>query len=325
MRVIRDLREISETPRASVITIGNFDGVHLAHQQLLKRVVESARLAGALAAAVTFEPHPARVLMPERAPTLLTSSAQKTRLVERLGIDLLVILAFTEELARVTPEDFVREILVKHLRPVSVLVGPNFRFGHRQAGNTQVLEELARQEGFRVEVLSMLTVRGERISSSRIRQLLAEGRVGIAGRLLGRPYSTNGAIVHGMGVGSKQTVPTLNLAPIEELIPREGVYITRTRLGGVRHDSVTNVGYKPTFGEHRLTVESHLLNFTGEITDGQMEVEYFYRLRDERKFPDPAALKAQIHKDARRAEHFFRLSKLLHNRFHRRLVAGELS
>jgi riboflavin kinase / FMN adenylyltransferase len=322
MRVVRNLQELRESPAASVASIGNFDGVHLAHQQLLRRVVECARAAGAAATAVTFEPHPARILAPERAPTLLSSPVDKARLVEQLGIDLLLILPFTEELARLSPGDFVRDILVRHLRPVSIHVGPNFRFGHRQAGNTQALEELARQEGFRVEVLPMLKLRGERVSSSRIRQLLAEGRVGTAGRLLGRPYSIAGPIVRGRGVGKKQTVPTLNMAPIEELIPGEGVYITRTRLDDTRHESVTNVGHKPTFGEHRLTVECHLLNFSDEIKDPKMQVEYLYRLRDERKFPDPAALKAQILKDTGRAGKFFRLSKLLQNRPTRRIVAG---
>jgi riboflavin kinase/FMN adenylyltransferase len=306
MRVIRQLSELPEVPRASAVSVGNFDGVHLAHQQLLKRVIETARASNALAAVITFEPHPARILRPERAPSLLTSTAHKTGLIEKLGIDLLLILPFTEKLARISPEDFVRTILVDGLHAVSVHVGPNFRFGYRQAGNTQVLDELGRQHGFRVEILPMLEVRGERVSSSHVRQLLVEGRVRIAARLLGRPYSTGGPVVQGMGVGSKQTVPTLNLAPIEELIPREGVYITRTRLGEKVHESVTNVGHKPTFGDHRLTVESHLLDFAGEIDDAEMEVEYLYRLRDEKKFPDAVALKTQIQKDVRRALRYFR-------------------
>ncbi len=305
MRVIRQLSELGEVPRATALSIGNFDGVHLAHQQLLKRVIESARAASALAAVITFEPHPARILRPERAPSLLTSTAHKTGLIEKLGIDLLIVLPFTEELARISPQDFVRTILVDGLHAVSVHVGPNFRFGHRQAGNAQVLDELGRRHGFRVEILPMLEVRGERVSSSHVRQLLTEGRVHVAARLLGRPYSTAGPIVQGLGVGSKKIVPTLNLAPIEELIPRDGVYITRTRLGEKAHESVSNVGHKPTVGEHRLTVESHLLNFAGEIDGAEMEVEYLYRLRDERKFPDTAALKAQIQKDVRRAQQYF--------------------
>jgi riboflavin kinase/FMN adenylyltransferase len=311
MRVVRKLEELSAPSQPSVISIGNFDGIHLAHQQLLRRVVECARPAGATATAVTFEPHPASILAPERAPTLLSSPEQKARLIELLGIDLLVILPFTQELARVSPEDFVREILIRHLRPSSIHVGPNFRFGYRQAGNTDLLGKLAQQNGFQVEVLPMLKLRGELVSSSRIRRLLSEGRVSIAGRLLGRPYSTAGPIISGMGIGKTQTVPTLNLAPIKELLPRPGVYVTRTEVSGDFYESVTNVGYKPTFGEHRLTVESHLLSPEVPVRVSEMEVQYLLRLRDEIKFADSSLLVAQIRKDAARARQYFRLSKRL--------------
>ena len=314
MRVIRDLSELREPLRPSVVTIGNFDGVHLAHQRLLESVVRAARRLNATATAVTFEPHPSRVLTPERVPKLLTTLAQKSRLIERLGIELLVVLPFTHELSNLTPLEFVRQVLAGGLGAVSVHVGPNFRFGHQQAGDVRVLAELAGQERFTLEVLPVAEIRGERVSSSRIRQLLSEGRVGKAGRLLGRPYSVGGPVVPGSGVGKQQTVPTLNLAPIDEQLPQNGVYVTRTRLGETAHESATNVGHKPTFGEHRLTVESFLLNFTGEIHATEMEVEFLYRLRDEMKFPSPAALKQQIQKDARRSVKFFRLLKLLQRR-----------
>jgi riboflavin kinase / FMN adenylyltransferase len=321
MRIVHNLRELEKPAQPSAVTIGNFDGVHLAHQQLLRRVVECARPEGARAVAVTFNPHPARILAPGRAPVLLTSLAQKSRLIAALGIDLLVVLPFTPELARLSPHDFVRNILTEGLRAVSIHVGPNFRFGYRQAGTAELLEELAGKEGFKVEVLPMLRVRGERVSSSRIRHLLAEGRVERASRLLGRPHSTQGAIVQGEGVGNRQTVPTLNLAPVEELLPARGVYISRTRLGEAHHESVTNVGHKPTFGEHRLTVESHLLNFRGAIGESEMEIEYLHRLRDERKFPDAPSLLAQIRKDTARAVQFFRLLKIARNRRGQRIAA----
>ena len=314
MRVIRNLDDLADQPRASTITIGNFDGVHLAHQQLLRRVVECARPARAQAVAITFDPHPAYVLAPERAPRLLTSLDRKIESIATLGIELLVVLPFTHELARLSPGSFVQDILVRRLRAVSVHVGPNFRFGYRQAGTTELLKELAREAGFTVEVLPLLQVRGERVSSSRIRHLLAEGRVGKAGRLLGRPYSIQGPIVSGQGVGSRQTVPTLNLGPVKELLPGKGVYVSRTRLGETFHESVTNVGHKPTFGEHQLTVESHLLNLTGEFSEAEMEIEFLHRLRDERKFSDSTSLLAQIRKDASRAAQFFRLSKTLRKR-----------
>jgi len=311
MIVIRNLLELRELLAPSSATIGNFDGVHLAHQALLRRVVESARELGAVPTAVTFDPHPVTVLAPDRAHALLTSIEQRARLIEHLGIERLVVLAFDRDLAALPPAEFVRTILVERLRAASVSVGPNFRFGRRQAGDVKLLAELAPAEGFRLEVLPILHLRHERVSSSRIRGLVAEGRAPMAGRLLGRPFSVEGPIVHGQGVGRAQTVPTLNLAPIPEQLPRTGVYVTRTRLGKQFHDSVTNVGYKPTFGEHRLSVESYLLNFSGEIEEAEMEVAFLYRLRDEMKFPNPAALKAQIQRDAARSLKFFRLLQRL--------------
>jgi len=314
MRVISSFQELRERPQASVITIGNFDGVHLAHQQLLCRVVERSRRRGAAAVAVTFEPHPVKFLAPEHAPKLLTPLERKVRLIEKLGIDALVVLPFNRELAHLSPVEFVRRILVENLRSVSVHVGPNFRFGYRQSGDSEVLAELARQEGFELEVVPFLEVRGERVSSTRIRELLAEGQVHLACRLLGRPYSTFGPIVAGLGVGRKHTVPTLNLAPVEEQLPKIGVYVTRTKLRESVCVSATNVGHKPTFGEHRLTVETYLLDFAGEIAETEMEIEFLYRLRDEMKFQNPAILKIQIQEDARRTGKFFRLLKRLEHR-----------
>ncbi|MGH9327252.1 MAG: bifunctional riboflavin kinase/FAD synthetase [Terriglobia bacterium] len=305
MKVVHDLSQLPPLPRGAALTIGNFDGVHLAHQQLLRRVVERAR--GAVAAALTFEPHPIRVLAPDRAPQLLSPPGERARLIEQQGIELLVVLHFTEDLARVAPESFVRDILVKRLRAVLVCVGPNFRFGYRQAGDTAKLTELSRKEGFAVEILPAVTVRKQMVSSTRIRQLLAEGRVHMAGRLLGRPFRNSGAIVAGESVGRRLTVPTLNLAPVEEQLPRAGVYVTRTHLGEKTFLSVTNVGTKPTFGEHRVTVETHLLNFDSPIHQGAIMVEYLHRLRDEIKFENVEALKIQIQKDARRSLKFFRL------------------
>ncbi len=309
MRTIRQLHELAERPASSVVTIGNFDGVHLAHQKLLRHVVEVARPQGALAVAVTFEPHPIKILAPDHAPKVLTPLARKIDLIAATGIDVLVVLPFTRELAHQTPLEFVRRVLVAPLRASSVHVGPNFRFGYRQSGDTEILEALGNQEGFRVEILPMLRIRGDRVSSTRIRELLTEGHVHKAQRLLGRPFSSRGPIVAGLGVGRKHTVPTLNLAPIEEQLPKIGVYVTRTLLGGISYDSVTNVGFKPTFGDHRLTVETFLLEHSGEIDVVDMEIEFLFRLRDEMKFPNPAILKIQIQEDARRSVKFFRLLK----------------
>ena len=309
MRVIHNLGDLQPAPASCVLTIGNFDGVHLAHVKLLHRVVEVAGSRGALSAAITFEPHPIKFLAPGRAPKLLTPFSRKARLIAQSGIDLLVALPFNRELAHLSPLEFVRSILVQPLHTVAVHVGPSFRFGYRQAGDVEILEELGRQEGFKVEVLPLLEVRGQRVSSTRIRELLVGGKVQVANRLLGRPFSVYGPIVAGMGVGRKHTVPTLNLAPVEEQLPKTGVYVTRTRLGEQLYDSVTNVGHKPTFGDNQsLTVETFLLNFPGgEVQEPDMEIEFLYRLRDEIKFQNPAMLKVQIQEDARRSLKFFRL------------------
>jgi riboflavin kinase/FMN adenylyltransferase len=317
MRVITQPQELRELHAACVVTIGNFDGVHLAHQQVLRRVVEAARRLGAQATAVTFEPHPVKLLAPEHAPKLLTPLPRKVQLIEPTGIDCLVVLPFTKEFAHLSPLQFVRSILIGSLHTVAVHVGPNFRFGYRQSGDTETLQALGRLEGFKVEVVPLLKVRGERVSSSRIRELVAQGRVSKACRLLGRPFYTCGRIVAGLGVGRKHTVPTLNLAPIEEQLPKVGVYVTRTKLAGAWHDSVTNVGHKPTFGDHRLTVETFLLSFAGENDEDEMEIEFLYRLRDEIKFQNPAMLKLQIQEDARRSLKFFRLLRLFQQHAHR--------
>src|ERR1017187_8606620 len=309
MRVISDLKELGKPMAPCVVTIGNFDGVHLAHQTLLRRVVDVGRAQGIGATPITFEPHPIKLLSPDHAPKLLTPLPRKVDLIATTGIDLLVVLPFTRELARQSPLEFVRRVLVDPLHASSVHVGPNFRFGYHQSGDTEILEELGHQEGFRVEVVPLLFMRGDRVSSTRVRELLAEGQVHKANRLLGRPFSSRGPIVAGMGVGRKHTVPTLNLAPIEEQLPKVGVYVTHALLGGVRYDSVTNVGFKPTFGDHRLTVETFLLDFSGQIDETEMEIEFLYRLRDEMKFQNPAILKVQIQEDARRALKFFRLLK----------------
>lgn len=320
MQLIRDLAQLSKTNAAAVVTVGNFDGVHLAHQRILRKVVATARPLGAVATAVTFEPHPVKFLAPDHAPKLLTPLERRARLIESLGIDLLLALPFTKELARLSPQEFVREILVGRLRAASIHVGPNFRFGYRQSGDIEVLGKLARQEGFRLDVVPILEVRGAQVSSTRIRELLSRGRVDLAGRLLGRPFSLFGPIVAGLGVGRKHTVPTLNLAPVEEQVPKMGVYVTRTRLGNELHDSVTNVGNKPTFGNHELTVESFLLDFAGEVTQCEMEIEFLFRLRDEMKFQNPAILKIQIQEDARRSLKFFRLLKTFQQRHAARLA-----
>jgi riboflavin kinase / FMN adenylyltransferase len=314
MQVVRDLLELREPLHKSAVTIGNFDGIHLGHRELLGRVVNSARELDATSVVVTFDPHPAQILAPERVPKTLTPFALKARLIEQEDIDLLAVLRFNRELSMLSPAEFVRRILVEKLRAAVVHVGSNFRFGHQRAGDTALLAELGRKSGFRVETLPLIKIRGQQVSSSQIRHSLSEGKVEIAGRMLGRPYAVSGAVVAGEGIGHKKTVPTLNLGPVKQQLPKNGVYITRARVSGALHESVTNVGHKPTFGQHRLTVETFLLNFQGEVQALEMEIEFLHRLRDEIKFSDAEALKQQIQQDVKKSLEFFRLTKRLHVR-----------
>jgi riboflavin kinase/FMN adenylyltransferase len=292
----------------SALTIGNFDGVHAGHREILRRVVELAHERGWKPSVLTFDPHPARIVAPERAPRLLTTLEERALLMRDAGIEQVLILPFTRELAAFSPERFVREIVVARLEARAVLVGDNFRFGHDHAGDTRLLAELGRQHGFLVEAVPAIRMRGRVVSSSAVRRLVEEGNVALAGRLLGRPVALAGEVVAGQGIGSKQTVPTLNLAPAAEVLPASGVYITRTTdpASGRRWPSVTNIGTRPTFGGESVTVETFLLVPLEGASPRSIRVEFLRRLREERRFEDAAALKRQILGDVGRAQSYFR-------------------
>ncbi len=309
MRIIRQPLESPESLPASVITIGNFDGVHRAHCELFRRVVNAARDLGLPAVALTFDPHPARVLAPERAPKILTLQDLKLRLIADQQLDLAWILPFTRQVAQLSPAEFVERVLLQALGARQVHVGANFRFGRNRQGTVDVLTRLGQTKGFSVHVLPLMTLRGEPVSSSRIRSLLDEGRIPLANRLLGRPYEIVGSVERGQGLGHRLTVPTLNLGAGEQQHPRPGVYITRTLLGERAFESVTNVGYKPTFGPHPLAIETHLLSYASEVHEDHLRIQFLYRLRDELRFPHAQALKAQIMMDSRRAVRYFHLCR----------------
>lgn len=293
--------------RQTVLTVGTFDGIHLGHQKILRGVVGRARATGALAAAVTFDPHPLKILRPAEAPPLISTLAQRLAGLERMGLDAVLLLKFDPELSRLSAEDFLRCILVEQLHMKSILVGENFRFGHRGAGDVKLLAELGRCFGFTVEIVPPVMVRREVVSSSAVRRAVIQGRVGHAARLLGRPFALTGEVRPGTGRGSSVVFPTLNLAAEQELRPAMGVYVTETQVAGNLYRSATNVGVRPTFDGGGLTIESHLFDFSGRITSGAMEVRFWKRLRDERKFSGPDALRAQISKDLARGRHFFAL------------------
>ena len=308
MKIYRSLAEVPDDFGPCAITIGNFDGVHVGHQQIMQRVAAVAREHGWKASALTFDPHPTKVVAPARAPRLLTTPEQRASLMLDHGIDELLILPFTAEIAQLTPEEFVREILAGKLKARVVLVGDNFRFGNRAAGDARMLHELGRQYGFETEIMHAIVWRGRIISSSEIRRAIEAGQVSLACRMLGRPYALEGRVVPGAGVGSKQTVPTLNLDTKAEVLPETGVYVTRTHdLGSSREwPSITNVGYRPTFNGHGLTIETYLLSALDGAAPEEISVEFLRWVREERKFPSPESLKTQILSDVGRAQAYFR-------------------
>ncbi len=312
MEVFRHLDEIPAAFGPTVVSVGNFDGVHQAHRRVLAEVVRRAREIGARSLAVTFDPHPTRVLRPDVAPRLITPTWAKIRLMQETGLDGLLVLPFTRDLSLMSPREFAEHVLAKALRAREVHEGFNFHFGRRARGHVEQLREFGRELGFDVRIYPALKIRGEVVSSSRIRELLADGQVSRARALLGRVFSIVSTPGRGRGYGHKYTVPTINLSRYDELVPRNGVYITRTRMNGEVFDAVTNVGVRPTFGPDSFAIESHLLNFHPFSLTAQTQVElcFLKRLRDEKKFPGVEELREQIARDVHRARRCFHLLAL---------------
>jgi riboflavin kinase/FMN adenylyltransferase len=309
MRVYGSLDEVPADFGPAALTIGNFDGVHSGHRRILRRLKELSKERGWKPSVLTFNPHPLRVVAPVRAPRLMTSPERRAELMREEGVEQVLILPFTPEVARLSPEEFVRFILVERLGARAVLVGDNFRFGHRHKGNVQLLAGLGRELGFETGIVPVAACRGRIVSSSGVRELIERGRVALAARFLERPYALEGDVVSGRGVGSNQTVPTLNLATAAEVLPARGVYLTRTRdlENGREWNSITNIGFRPTFGSSdELTIETFLLDPLAGPTPRRIRVAFLEFVRDERRFENPEALKAQILKDAGVARRYFR-------------------
>jgi len=310
MQIFHKLDEVPRDFGTAIVSVGNFDGVHRAHRSVIGEMVRRAKAAGAQSVVVTFEPHPARILRPDQNLKLLTPLPEKLRLLEATGVDAVLLLPFSRDLSLMTPRQFAHEILKKRLHAREVHEGYNFHFGHKATGNIQTLRDLGREKdtGFEVHDYPEMRLRGEPVSSSHIRKLLAEGRVSRARHLLARPFSILSTAGRGRGYGAKYTVPTINLAHYEELVPKDGVYITRTRIGNECFDSVTNVGNRPTFGADSFAIETHLLNFHPLELSAETEVEIHFldRLRDEIKFPSVETLKEQIGRDVRKAQKYLR-------------------
>jgi riboflavin kinase/FMN adenylyltransferase len=312
MQVFHKLEDVPAGFGQSLVSVGNFDGVHRAHAHVLGEIVRRARENGTKAVAVMFDPHPARILRPDSGLKLLTPLPEKLRSLESTGIDAVLILPFGRDLSLMTPRQFAERILKKKLHAREVHEGYNFRFGHKAAGDVSVLAQLGQEMGFEVKVYPEQTLRGEPVSSSHIRKLIGEGRVSRARHLLARPFCILGVPGRGRGLGSKYTVPTINLARYEELVPKDGVYITCTKVGAEQFDSVTNVGNRPTFGADSFAVETHLLNFHPiELTpESEVEICFLDRIRDEIKFPSVEALREQIALDVKKARRYFHLLRL---------------
>ncbi len=317
MKIFHSLNELPAGFGPCIATIGNFDGVHLGHQWVIAEVIARARALGLPSLALTFDPHPARILRPELPLQLLTPLAEKLELLRATGIDAVLILPFTTEFSHTTARTFAQNILRDRVHIREIHEGENFRFGYHAEAGIESLEALGQELGFAVRVYSPRLMRGGPISSSRIRQLIASGDMTCTRALLGRPFAIASTPAHGRGYGTRYTVPTINLAPYPELLPANGVYITALTVGGETFDAVTNVGNRPTFAaefaENPITVESHLLNFHPIDLSEQTPVElaFLKRLRAEQKFPSPEALREQIGRDVKRALRYFSLCRAL--------------
>jgi riboflavin kinase/FMN adenylyltransferase len=307
--VYRSMAEIPADFGPSVASIGNFDGVHLGHQEILSAVVDEARGLGLRSVAVTFDPHPERFLRPTKTPRLLTTMDERIKLLASTGIDAVLVLPFDASFASLTAQEFVQRILVGVLAVRSLHEGGNFHFGHQARAGVEELRKFGADCGFSVDVHEPVHTHGLEVSSSAIRTLVAAGDMRRARWMLGRPFAVRGTQVRGRGIGARLLVPTVNLAPYEELLPAFGVYVTRLTVGNRCFQAVSNVGNRPTFGEPSFAVESHILDFEPiEMNqDTPIDLEFLLRLRGEIQWPSPEALKAQIFKDVSKAKRYFRL------------------
>jgi riboflavin kinase/FMN adenylyltransferase len=314
MKIFRAIQDIPSSLGPVVATIGNFDGVHCGHRWVIEQVNSRARALGLPSLALTFDPHPVRVLRPEAPHVLITPLEPKLQQLASTGLDATVVLPFTPQLSRLTAEAFTREILADALRVREVHEGENFRFGYGATVDIHGLEDLGQRFGFTTHAYAPFVLRGGPVSSSRIRRLIAEGRVAQARALLGRPFAVQSSPAPGRGFGTRYTVPTINLAPYPELLPANGVYVTMLRVGegaaAKAFQGVTNVGNRPTFGADSFTVETHLLNFQEiELTESTpLELTFLLHLRAEQRWPSPEALRAQILRDVSKANRFFKLA-----------------
>ncbi|MCM3872280.1 MAG: bifunctional riboflavin kinase/FAD synthetase [Pyrinomonadaceae bacterium] len=296
----------AEIQRPTVLTLGVFDGLHLGHQLIMRTVVERASALGAVPTAITFDPHPRAVLHPQSSPPLLQTLDQKVEGFGVLGIEQTIVVRFTEEFSKIPAEDFLRDVVMDRLHAREVYLGRGFAFGHNREGNIELLRQVSQALGFVAGEVPEVGLRGQRVSSSRIRELLAQGKVNLARRMLGRPYGVEGRVERGNERGHTLGFPTANLRPHNRVIPANGVYVTGTLIDGQWRRSVTNVGTRPTFETgSEPSVETFVMNWSGDLYGDVIRVRFLYRLRNERKFDSLESLKTQITKDVDRAQNYF--------------------
>jgi riboflavin kinase/FMN adenylyltransferase len=297
MRIVRGLESVPPETRPSAVALGVFDGVHLGHRAILGTALTRARAAGLEAVACTFDPHPMEVLQPDRAPRPITTLDERLALIGATGVDAVVVLAFTPELASIEPEAFVKDVLLGRLRAREIVVGYDHRFGRGARGDARLLRDLADRIGFKAHVVPPMTVQGEAVSSTGIRAALQRGDVDAAARTLGRPYSIAGPVTAGAGRGRTLGFPTANIEAERPVLLGRGVYRGLLRVDDRELAAVVNVGVRPTFGETVLAVEAHLLDFTGDLYGRRVRLDFLERLRDEMRFASVAELKAQVARD----------------------------
>ncbi|HKO46024.1 MAG TPA: bifunctional riboflavin kinase/FAD synthetase [Pyrinomonadaceae bacterium] len=296
----------AEIQRPTVLTLGVFDGLHLGHQLIVRTVVERARAMNAVPTVITFDPHPRAVLHPASAPPLLQTLDQKVEGFGVLGVEQTIVVRFTHEFAQIRAEEFLRDVVKERLHAKEIYLGKGFAFGHDREGNIDLLRRVSRDLGFFADDVPEVQVRGQRVSSSRVRQLLKEGKVNLARRLLGRPYGVEGIVERGDERGHRLGFPTANVHPKNRVIPRNGVYVTGALIDGQWRRSVTNVGLRPTFGaDTEPSVETFVIDWAGDLYGDVVRVRFLHRLRDERKFNSVDELKKQIEYDVRRTRRYF--------------------
>ena len=306
MQILRDLRSFPPELRPSVAALGAFDGIHLAHAKILDTAVERARVLSLSAVACTFDPHPTAVLRPERAPAPIGTLEENLARIAERGLDAALVIPFTLEFSHMEAEEFVDDVLVKTLGVREVVVGFNHTFGRGARGTAALLRELGTRRGFVTHVLPPLQVNGLTVSSSAIRDALREGDVDLAAALLGRPYSVTGTVQRGAGRGRTLGFPTANLRPDRPLALAGGVYAARARWDGRSADAVVNIGYRPTFEESQYWIEAYLFDFSGDLYDRTLRLDFLSRIRPEMKFPGIEALKAQVQADMGEARRLLR-------------------